>query len=302
MRKRSAEETRRQTMRKHLQGVDHAVIAVTDLDRAQADFEHLGFTLTPRGRHTKGSENHCAMFPGDYFELLAVPVDHPATRYYSDFLRQGDGLAAVALKTDDAAAFHAEMNAAGIGCEAPVDFSRPVVLPEGARDAAFRIAQVDVAETPGGRLFVCQHFTRDVVWRPQYLSHANGAIGLQSISIASDQTRFAAVCGAYERFFDLTGQRCANLPACLMATGNTNTPIRILAPPALAATYPCARAPSRRLPCFAALHFRVTAIGPTQQFFDQTGIAYTVQPDGSLAVDSPVSHGLIIVFTPRSRD
>jgi len=64
-------------MRKHLQGVDHAVIAVADLDRAQADFEHLGFTLTPRGHHTKGSENHCAMFPDDYFELLAVPVDPP---------------------------------------------------------------------------------------------------------------------------------------------------------------------------------------------------------------------------------
>src|SRR6218665_1166931 len=114
MRRRSAEETRRQTMRKHLQGFDHSIAAFAALDRAQADFEHLGFTLTPRGRHTKASENHCAMFPDDYFELLAVPVDHPATRYYSDFLRQGDGLAAVALKTDDAAAFHAEMNEAGI--------------------------------------------------------------------------------------------------------------------------------------------------------------------------------------------
>lgn len=283
-------------MRKHLQGIDHAVIAVADLDRARADFEHLGFTLTPRGHHTKGSENHCAMFPGDYFELLAVPIDHPVTRYYSDFLRQGDGLAALALKTDDATAFHAELNEAGIRSDAPVDFSRPVILPEGARDAAFRITQVDTAETPGGRIFVCQHFTRDIVWRPEYLNHANGAIGLHSISIASNEAQFASVCGAYERLFDSARQGDANHPTCLIATGNT--PIRILTPSALATTYPATRAPSRRLPYFAALHFRVTTIGPAQQLFDQVGISYTVQPDGSLAVDSPVSHGLIIVFTP----
>ena len=67
-------------MRIHLKGVDHVVIAVTDLDQAAADFQRLGFTLTPRGRHTTGSENNCVMFERDYLELLGVPVAHPVTR------------------------------------------------------------------------------------------------------------------------------------------------------------------------------------------------------------------------------
>jgi hypothetical protein len=34
------------------------VIAVRDLDRAADDFRALGFTLTPRGHHSVGSQNH----------------------------------------------------------------------------------------------------------------------------------------------------------------------------------------------------------------------------------------------------
>jgi len=60
-------------LRKHLVGLDHAVIRVADLDRAAADFTRLGFTLTPRGRHSLGTENHCMMFGFDYLELLWVP-------------------------------------------------------------------------------------------------------------------------------------------------------------------------------------------------------------------------------------
>src|SRR4051812_47765066 len=67
------------TMRKHLTGLDHAVIRVDDLDRASDDFAAMGFTLSPRGRHSIGTENRCVMFGFDYIELLWVPpgVDVP---------------------------------------------------------------------------------------------------------------------------------------------------------------------------------------------------------------------------------
>ena len=53
-------------MRKHIQGVDHIVIAVHDLDLAAETFTRLGFALTPRGYHDFGSQNHCIMFGDDY--------------------------------------------------------------------------------------------------------------------------------------------------------------------------------------------------------------------------------------------
>jgi len=282
-------------MRRHLQGIDHVVIAVVALDRAAADFRRLGFTLTPRGRHTMGSENHCAMFANDYFELLAVPADHPVTRYYSDFLRHGDGLAALALKTDDAAAFHAELREAGIRVDPPVDFSRPVALPEGPHDAAFRIAQVDVAETPGGRTFVCQHFTRDVVWRPEYLMHANGAVGLQRIGLLTDAADFGEMRAAYERLFDRAGEgRRSEGGDWDVATGDT--PIRVMTLPDSAQEQPTS-APARPLPYFAEVDFRVRSIKETRRVLDQAEIDTVRQADGVLKVVSPLTHGILIGFT-----
>jgi hypothetical protein len=278
-----------------LQGIDHVVIAIGDLDRAAADFRRLGFTLTPRGRHTMGSENHCAMFANDYFELLAVPAEHPVTRYYSDFLRHGDGLAALALKTDDADAFHAELRAAGIRVDPPVDFSRPVALPEGPRDAAFRIAQVDIAETPGGRTFVCQHFTRDVVWRPEYLAHANGAVGLQRIGVLTDAARFGEVRAAYERLFDRAGEGRGNGGGDWeVATGDT--PIHVSTRPQPARAQPGAGA-ARPLPFFAELGFRVRSIEETRRILDEAKIHSVREGDGSLKVVSPLTHGVFISFT-----
>ncbi len=284
-------------MRKHLRGIDHVVIAINDLDRAAADFRRLGFTLTPRGRHTMGSENHCAMFANDYLELLAVPADHPVTRYYSDFLRHGDGLAALALKTDDAVACHTELTEAGAGLrvDSPVDFSRPVTLPEGPHDAAFRIAQVDAAETPGGRAFACQHFSRDVVWRPEYLTHANGVVGLHRIGVRTDAAHSGEVRAAYERLFDRASEgRRGTAGDWDVATGDT--PIRVLALPASAQEQPPS-VTARPLPCFAELVFRVRSISETRRFLDQAEIETLRQADGTLQVVSPSTHGILIGFT-----
>jgi hypothetical protein len=61
--------------------IDHAVIAIRDLDAAAESFSALGFTLTPRGYHSIGSQNHCIMFARTYIELLAAPVAHPWLDY-----------------------------------------------------------------------------------------------------------------------------------------------------------------------------------------------------------------------------
>jgi 4-hydroxyphenylpyruvate dioxygenase-like putative hemolysin len=139
--------------------VDHAVIVVRDLDAAAASFGALGFTLTPRGQHSIGSQNHCIMFGSTYLELLAAPKPHPWLAYYREF---GEGLAAIALSTDDADAAAREL-----GAKQPMDLSRPV---DGDL-ARFRLVQLH--DVP--YLFVCQHLTRQLVWRPEWQSHPNGA-------------------------------------------------------------------------------------------------------------------------------
>lgn len=136
------------------------MIAVRDLDKAAADFRALGFTLTPRGHHSTGSQNHCIMFGSTYIELLAPLKPHPWLHYYRAFLGRGDGLAAVALSTDDADATHAELTRSGVVAKSPMDLSRPV---EGGV-ARFRLIQPEEIRYA----FVCQHLTRDLVWRPEW--------------------------------------------------------------------------------------------------------------------------------------
>ena len=158
-------------MRQHLTGIDHVLIAVRDLDAALHTYTQLGFTLTPRGFHSFGSQNHCAMFAGDYLELLAVPTPRAETKTWADFLQDGEGVATLAFKTDDAQAAYDELIDDGIAAQPPVTLSRPASTPTGERQASFRLARLPAEYTPGVSSFLCEHQTRDVVWQPDYLRH-----------------------------------------------------------------------------------------------------------------------------------
>jgi GNAT superfamily N-acetyltransferase len=72
--------------------VDHAVIAVPDLEAAAGLFAALGFHVTPPAAHSArmGTANCCVMLPDTYLEL----ADPEAAYILSDVLR---GAAAAAL-------------------------------------------------------------------------------------------------------------------------------------------------------------------------------------------------------------
>src|SRR3546814_2200292 len=60
-------------MAHHIVGLDHTVLAASDLEAARETYRRLGFTLTPRGRHIGwATGNYCIMFPRNYLELLGI--------------------------------------------------------------------------------------------------------------------------------------------------------------------------------------------------------------------------------------
>jgi hypothetical protein len=68
-------------------------------------------------------------------------------------------------------------------------------MPDGRLSAAkFRTFQWPVKEAPGGmRIFACQHKTRETVWIPELMRHANGAKHLtQVLLVAPDPAKEAA--------------------------------------------------------------------------------------------------------------
>lgn len=177
---------------KNVIGIDHAVVMVQDLDKAAENYRQLGFTLSPRGTHSAhmGTGNYTIMFDPDYMELLGVlvPTEHnaPARAFVE---RHGEGIERIAFTAIDAAAGADEIRARGLTPIGPTDFERPVTLPNGTVSAAkFRTFMWPTAEAPGGvRIFACQHKTRDTVWIPELMRHANAAKRISEVLIATPE-------------------------------------------------------------------------------------------------------------------
>ncbi|MFL6836179.1 MAG: VOC family protein [Bradyrhizobium sp.] len=177
---------------KNVIGIDHAVVMVKDLDKGAENWKRLGFTVSPRGTHSAhmGSGNYTIMLDPDYMELLGVltPTEHnsPARAFLEN---RGEGIERIAFTAVDSAAGAEEIRARGYVPLGPTDFERPVTMPDGTSSAAkFRVFQWPIAEAPGGvRIFACQHKTRETVWIPELMKHANGAKRLRQVLIVTPE-------------------------------------------------------------------------------------------------------------------
>jgi hypothetical protein len=177
---------------KNVIGIDHAVVMVRDLDKAAENWKRLGFTVSPRGTHSAhmGSGNYTIMLDPDYIELLGVLVETEHNAPARAFLaKRGEGIERIAFTAVDSTAGAEEIRARGFEPVGPIDFERPVTMPDGSLSSAkFRVFQWPVAEAPGGvRIFACQHRTRETVWIPELLKHANGAKRLRQALIVSPE-------------------------------------------------------------------------------------------------------------------
>jgi Glyoxalase-like domain len=177
---------------KNVIGIDHAVVVVKDLDKAAENWKRLGFTVSPRGTHSAkmGSGNYTIMLDPDYMELLGILVETEHNAPTRAFLaKRGEGIERIAFTAVDSAAGAEEIRARGYQPVGPVDFERPVTMPDGSLSAAkFRIFQWPIAEAPGGlRIFACQHKTRETVWIPELMKHANGAKRLKQALFVSPE-------------------------------------------------------------------------------------------------------------------
>jgi len=166
----------------HCLGLDHAVINTAGhIDAAVDQFARLGFRLTPRGFHSSGSINHLMMFGPDYLELIGVPPENAALR--PELSAGPRGLDAIAFATDSAAGAHTALERAKFMPQPLKSLSRPVLLDDGVLDARFALVALPPDTVAWGRLFVCEHLTRALVWRDSMRNHPNGAREITRITI-----------------------------------------------------------------------------------------------------------------------
>jgi hypothetical protein len=270
--------------------LDHVVInARGRLDDALACYGRLGFQLTPRGYHTLGSMNHLAIFGTEYLELIGIGPGAART----DLLRFPEGLDGLVFGTEDSLGVHRALQAAGVPVAEPTEFSRPVELPAGKQDAAFRTVRLLPEAAPYGRLYFCHHFTRHLVWRDEWRRHPNGVIGVvRAVICAADP---AAAASLYRTMFGADTVR-ATADGCSVVIGLSR--FDIVTPRALAATFgDAAPDPQGRRDYMAGLTLRCTDLGRTASVLAAAGVVATRAAD-RLIVPAAAAFGATLEFVP----
>jgi hypothetical protein len=270
--------------------LDHVVINVRDrIDEGAETFRRLGFTLTPRGYHTLGSMNHLAMFGTEYLELIAAPTGETRRQ---EILTSPIGLNGLVFGTDDSDRTYATLHAAGVPVDPARQFSRPVELPGGARDATFRTVNLTAGTVAAGRLYFCHHLTRDLVWRDEWRHHANGTIGVSRAVIAAQDP---SVLGElFARMFGADSVR-STADGCTLAVGLSR--MDVVTPAALHAQFGDATPDGGgRTEFMAALSLRTRSLAATGQALDAGEISDTQRDGQRIIVPATAAFGAALEF------
>jgi catechol 2,3-dioxygenase-like lactoylglutathione lyase family enzyme len=187
-----------------LQGIDHIVIVVKDLDQAAKDYEQLGFTVVPGGKHPVGSHNVLiALGDGSYIEIIAFyreAIDH---RWW-DPLQKGERLVDFCMQTNDLHGDTLKLRAAGVAINDPVPWSR-------TRPDGYELKWL-LSLAQGSHRGVAPFLIQDVTPReeriPQTFDHKNGAIGIGTVTVAVED--LTAVQRWYDAVLGYHGTATAN--------------------------------------------------------------------------------------------
>ncbi len=235
--------------------LDHVVIDVRDrMDEAARCLTALGFQLTPRGHHTLGSVNHLAMFATDYLELLGFGegTSRPELEPFPV------GFNGLVFKTADADRVYEHAGAEGLPILPVQAFSRPVSLAGASLDARFRTTRLDPARIAMGRVYFCEHLTPELVWRPEWQAHPNGALSIARVVVATGDP--AATATLFSRLFG-TAAVIPGAGRLVIAAGTAQ--VELATPAAIAEEFgDAAAAPSGRREYLAALVLK--AASPTE--------------------------------------
>jgi hypothetical protein len=151
-------------------GIDHMPLAVKNLELATDRYRALGFAIKPGRFHENGIRNNHVKFPdGSGIELITASESRDSlTAHYRQLLAQGEGPASIA--------FHARNTERLVAALAS---SKIDYVQEGGL-IKLRDPQFDFI------FFVRDN--RSPTDRPEHFAHANSAVAMTAVWIASDNT------------------------------------------------------------------------------------------------------------------
>jgi hypothetical protein len=130
--------------------------------------------------------------PNRWFSLLSgarvegsmfgeAPPENAALR--PELANSPRGLNAIAFATDSAAGAHTALAQAKFMPQPLKSLSRPVAIDDTVQDARFALVALPPETVDWGRLIVCEHLTRERVWRDGLRNHPNSAREITRITV-----------------------------------------------------------------------------------------------------------------------
>lgn len=274
-----------------IKGIDHPVVAVLDMVEAHRRYAAMGFTIPPRGSHLEwGTGNWCIMFGDDYLELRGIVDPDRYTHHLGDFLAEREGLMGVAFAAKSADDTWENGRAANIAMSEPRELTRRFELPEGDAFPRFRLTFMEPDECPGlMRSLVCEHLTPELIRRPDWLSHPNGAVGVSRIvAVATD---FANAEASYARVF---GEDVSQTQDEIRVPFGERAQLVVLSPEN--AVREGFDLPGVTSPYLAALTIDVSDINAAQRVMEDNHVPFTQSAPDSIRVGPYYACGAVLEF------
>lgn len=207
--------------------LDHAIIAVNDLEAAIADYTELGFTVIRGGEHASGTTHNALinLQDGSYIELLAATGKPPKPDVnaadFTSMLANGEGLVGYALLSDDLVADITAMRERGVAINDPAPGKR--LRPDGVA-LRWQSAMLPDSISP---FFIQDETPRNlrVSDDPKVTTHENEVTGISLVTIIVPDVEIQA-----KSFADLLGHDPIRVRADEATFDLAGTPLNIILP------------------------------------------------------------------------
>jgi hypothetical protein len=282
--------------------LDHVAHFVPRMEHAASALEKLGFTLTPFSVQSHrlepdgplvaaGTGNRCAMLKRGYLECLTPTGDTQAANQLHAAIRRYVGIHLIAFGTAAPDLDHARLSTQGFTPVSLVALQRQIATPQGEDTARFTVVRVEPGTMAEGRIQFCQHHTPQLVWQPQWLTHANHATALTAVVLCVENPEDAAA--RYARFTGLKAAGAGDNWHIDTARGRL-----LFSTPAVIKRVFNAEPPE--LPWIASCVLASNNMAATRKHIAATGFAHGDLDKQRLYVVPPQGVGGIIVFEPKT--
>jgi len=190
--------------------IDHLLTAVADAEAAGADFERLGFTVTPLSViGSMGLANRLVLLDpltqgtANFIELMALHDPARANPTMRSLLDGAPGIRSLVMASFDAEATRAALEAQGHAPGPVHKVAREWVLPSGERlDVAFDVLLPTAAPFAFN---VCRYHTLQHYLRPEWRAHPNGSQSLVAVHAVTEDP--AAATAFYAQLLGRPAER-----------------------------------------------------------------------------------------------